>query len=533
MMSTLKQVARIRAAMWVNTWIYYFQKLWLVGRLAPDSLYQNQGLKRALSAIALVLRQLVELAGKPIYLALMVIWPLSMLPAGDGRMDAAVQILFFLNCVLAPLSDSQVFSVTRAKITCLTYMGMDARRYVQSHLALKYVPFFLFYLPWLMALCAMNGGALWQGVSLMLVLFGFRMLGEAAQVYHFYRTGKVLSRSTGFEWAMIALCLLLAYGPLALGWRLPLAALLHPLAALLCALMGGACLYYILVGYKGYESEYRRSLDMNFLFSTIMKSAGSSSFAQVEIKERDLKISQGLKSRINRLKGYRYLNALFFARHRRQLIKPVYYRLAVAGGILLAGVFFWATQRQAAVALSRNLTVLLPSFVFVMYAMTVADKASRAMFYNCDKNLLRYSDYRRPSVILDNFRIRLIRVGLYDLAIAAAVCLAALVFCALCGSALGMDFLLFCAAILLLSVLFTVHHLCLYYLCQPYAQSLNMKNPYFSFVNGAMYMLCFLCMRIKAGAPTFTASVFIFTLAYTLAALALVYRLAPKTFRIK
>lgn len=42
-----------------------------------------------------------------------------------------------------------------------------------------------------------------------------------------------------------------------------------------------------------------------------------------------------------------------------------------------------------AVRLSQNMTVMLLYFVYIMYFMTVADKASRAMFYNCDKDLLR------------------------------------------------------------------------------------------------------------------------------------------------
>ena len=169
-----------------------------------------------------------------------------------------------------------------------------------------------------------------------------------------------------------------------------------------------------------------------------------------------------------------------------------------------------------------------------MYFMTVADKAGRAMFYNCDKDMLRYAWYRRPQTILKNFRIRLVRVAFYDLAIAAAVCLAAAGFCLLCGAPLlAADFLLFCAAVLLLSVLFTAHHLCLYYIFQPYSESLKVKNPFYSAVNLFMYTLCFLCLQIKVGGLAFTLAVLGFTVLYIAGALALVYRLAPRTFRVK
>ena len=106
----------------------------------------------------------------------------------------------------------------------------------------------------------------------------------------------------------------------------------------------------------------------------------------------------------------------------------------ISVAVLFAAVlvlFFFEPETVAGV--SGHLSDLLPSFVFIMYFMTVADKAARAMFYNCDKDLLRYAYYRQPQTILKNFKIRLLRISLYDLTIAAAVCLAALIFCLLCG----------------------------------------------------------------------------------------------------
>lgn len=130
---------------------------------------------------------------------------------------------------------------------------------------------------------------------------------------------------------------------------------------------------------------------------------------------------------------------------------------------------------------------MLPSFVFIMYSITVADKSCRAMFYNCDKDLLRYAWYRKPKVILRSFGIRLRRVALYNGLVAGALCLAAAGFCLISGTGIfTADLALFCAALLLLSLLFTAHHLCLYYIFQPYSESLKTKNPLFSGIHAAM-----------------------------------------------
>ena len=85
----------------------------------------------------------------------------------------------------------------------------------------------------------------------------------------------------------------------------------------------------------------------------------------------------------------------------------------------------------------------------------------------------------------------------------------------------------------LLSLLFTAHHLCLYYIFQPYSESLKTKNPLFSGIHAAMYLLCFACLQIEVGGSFFTAVLLGFTVLYIAAALVLVYFRAPRSFRIK
>lgn len=540
MINALKQIIHMKAALWVNSFCYYFKRLWLIGKWMPDSIYSLYGVKRVFSVIALIIRQLIDLCGKPLYLLTFVGFPLLMMSDSHPKetiLPAMVQILFFLNCVIGSFGESQIFSVTREKITCIKYLHMDARTYTQAFLAFKYVPFFLYYLPWLLIAARLAGGTLLQGFFVWLMLLSFRMMGEAFHLLVFERTGTVIHRNMLYSWVVIGVGLAGAYLPAALGWELPLAAMLiHPVCVAAYTLAGIISLWYIHIGYSGYATKLRRSIDQNFLLSSLLKASSGTTagFKEVEMKETDTLVSEAAKARFQKLKGYAYLNAIFFARHRRQLLKPVYYRLMAAAVLFAAAVVFLIANREAAIRLSKNLTVMLPFFVYIMYFMTVADKASKAMFYNCDKDMLRYAYYRQPQTILKNFQIRLLRVSLYDFAIAGAVCLAAAGFCLLCGGSIfTMDLLLFSVTILLLSLLFTAHHLCLYYIFQPYSENLQVKNPFYSAINFGMYFLCLLCLQIEAGGFTFTTGTLVFTILYIAAALAFVYYRAPKSFRIK
>lgn len=68
MINTLKQIIFMRTALWVNAFLYYLKRLPLAGKLVPDSVYANYPAKKILAAGAFLVRQLVDITGKPLYL---------------------------------------------------------------------------------------------------------------------------------------------------------------------------------------------------------------------------------------------------------------------------------------------------------------------------------------------------------------------------------------------------------------------------------------------------------------------------------
>ena len=249
MVDMLVKTVEMKAALWLNSFFYYFRRLWLVGRLMPETIYANTALKKVLSYVAVAVQQLSGFFSKPLYLLLFVwlpaVWLQARQPQMAGQQFALfVSILFFLNCMVGPFGDSTVFSVTREKVTFLKYMRVSARRYIQAALLLRYVPFLAYYLFWLVVAACLLGAGPAAGVALWLVFAAFRMLGEAAQVYLYDKTGRVISRSTAYELALIALGLASAYLPAALGMHWPVAlagVLLHPAVVAVCVLGGAAC----------------------------------------------------------------------------------------------------------------------------------------------------------------------------------------------------------------------------------------------------------------------------------------------------
>lgn len=540
MTNILKQIINLKASLLVNAFIFYFRKLWIVGKWLPESLYSSYTAKKALNIVAITVRQMFDFAAKPLYLLLFAACPVFLIvkiqPQLQGQEFAImIHILFFLNCYIGSFGDNHIFQVSRDKVTFIKYMHMNARNYVKASLAFRYIPFFVYYLPCMIVAATAFKRPVWEGIVGWLMLVCFRFAGEAFQLYIFDKTGTVLSRKTSYSWSIITTGLLLAYFLPSKAWILPGSITLHPITAVFYIVFGGFCIYYTTVGYKGYEKKLPRSLDLNFLLSNMMKASSGAYIKDVEIKETDLDLSKTSNKNYESLKGYAYLNALFFSRHRRQLVRPLYFRLALIGIAFLASLLFYRLNPKLAVSLSQNLSAsLLPSFVFLMYCITVADKACRAMFYNCDKDMLHYAYYRTPRTILKTFQVRLFRVSLLNIAASLAICLAAAGFCLVCGTSIfTLDLLLFSVTIILLSILFTAHHLCLYYIFQPYSESLQTKNPFFNGINMGMYIICLQCLQVKVGGPAFSLGVLLFTIVYILVVLVFVYFRAPKSFRVK
>lgn len=80
---------------------------------------------------------------------------------------------------------------------------------------------------------------------------------------------------------------------------------------------------------------------------------------------------------------------------------------------------------------------------------------------------------------------------------------------------------------------FSVHHLLMYYIFQPYSTELNVKNPFFHVVNMVFSSACGISIVVKVPALPFTVTVMIVTLVYLGVAFILVRRFGHRTFRVK
>ena len=200
-----------------------------------------------------------------------------------------------------------------------------------------------------------------------------------------------------------------------------------------------------------------------------------------------------------------------------------------AAAILLLLVF-----PEVKESVNSALLVYLPYFTFIMYLINRGTGFTQALFMNCDHSLLTYSFYKKPEMVLHLFRIRLLEIMKINLLPAVIIGSALPILLYLSGGTDNpLNYVVLLVSILCMSMFFSVHYLTIYYLLQPYNAGTEMKSGTYRLVLTVTYIVCFFLMQQRIPILLFGALAILFCVLYCIVACILVYKFAPRTFRIR
>jgi len=534
MLRTLNTLLAIRTSSAANRFIYYAQKLPLIGRRIPETVYAKLHVKKTVIFIALILNVLWGLFSKLAYTGLFVYLPAVALnrplPQED-QLQLFLHIFLLLSFVAAGLSSASVLEPKREKYIAVKLMRLSPATYMRAALSYRYFTYFIYYIPALLLFTSLLGASIPQALALAVTVTLWRVFCEYMHLKLFEKTGVVLIRNNLIVWFIIGLSFTTAYTPLLLHWTPNSGSLLIGLPAVLVIAALGILAAVRLARYPDYRTVVDVATKRDDPLLDIGRMMSDAQKTSVRSKDSDYASGTIQADKFKTKEGYAYLNALFFTRHRSLITQPVYKRLAFIGFVSIAGIVLAALDSQRVIFLSSSLGIVLPFLVFTLNFLSVGDKVCRAIFYNCDLSLLRYSYYRNAAS--QHFRIRLYRIIGLNLTIGISLGAALTLIVLATGAALNLELLLLWVCVLVLSVFFSVHHLLMYYIFQPYSTEVNVKNPFFFVVNFVVSVACGLSIAVKAPALHFTTAVVIVTLVYLAAALILVRKFGHRTFRVK
>lgn len=535
MIRTFINSFKISYAESANQFIYFLKRVPFLGKKVPEKLYKQTNAKQILGIISYIFGIIGEFFKKSLYLCLLILLPASLIAKTEGRVSFIFfHILFFMSFIIGSLMKSTVFNkLNKPAFNMVVLMKADAKEYYVGEILYKNLSGFIYFVLPAIVIGSIIGFSPAKAIVLIVELICFRFMGEFIHIYIYNHKKIILTDSNVFMFIIIIGGIFLAYAVPVMGFTLNLSLVLFNIAAEVIIFILGTCSFIYLLKYNNYTPISKIILTKDNLFrletvSTNMK------FGDVKLDEKKMSKEDLNNNKYNKKEGYEYLNALFFQRHRKIMVTPIKIRLGITAIVFLVCMYLVLFIPQSKETVLQQIQKSTPFFVFIMYIMSTGERTCKAMFYNCDVSLLRYAYYRESRVILHNFTSRLKRVVMLNIIPAAAICIALFAVMLLSGSfdkIIGTILLSLC--ILCLACFFSIHHLFMYYVIQPYTAELTVKSPLYKIINVVMYFICYSCLQIKTTSSYFTLGVLIITIVYMIFALLLTYRLAPKTFKLK
>ena len=524
MNKTLKLSFSLRNTYRVNSILFSLKQIPLLKRLLPATLYQIKGLKLFANLVSVLWEIVSAFLGKFLYFITMV--------CGIGILyqtlpeNAVFLHILLLLTVIGSFANTHLFNPTKDKYYAMILMRMDAREYTLVNYFYSILKVIVGFLPFTILFGMDRGVPLWFCLILPLCIAGMKLFAAAVTLWDYEKRGFGYDENklSKYVWGGIALLLILAYAPPAFGFAVPERAAM--LLFFLCIPLGAMGLIKVLT----FRDYYAINKELLAGLTSQMDRTAQTKLVKLA---NEKKISADTSITSSR-KGFEYLNELFIKRHKKILwnsTKKISYVCAFLVVAVLAGVYLMPEEKSV---VNKIVMTWLPYFVFIMYAINRGTNFTQALFMNCDHSLLTYSFYKQPNFILRLFQIRLREIMKINAVPALVIGIGlALILFATGGTDNPLNYVVLMVSILCMSLFFSIHYLTIYYLLQPYNAGTELKSGTYQIIMTVTYALCFALMKLRMPILIFGVMTILFCVLYSIVASVLVYRFAPKTFRLR
>lgn len=508
-------------AIFSNTLIYRLRCLPLVKHLIPSTLYGNEGINAFITIIMVMIKTIIDLSKKGIYIAFVVLCIYFVTgDISDKFLTAMIALSFF-----GAFVNNKLLVATKEKYYNVVLMRIDANKYAKMDFVKEIICDYLLFTIILVITALLMHMNILIGLLLPIYIISCKII-VTYLITKSYGT-KLFNILEGNIFDFIVIAIALASTACLLINQFYFSFPIFVMITLLFVIIAIFCFQQFMKA-RCFKQIYKKKITLNniiFNMNTFTTENTKKSLNKKITFDSDFKSNKT---------GYEYFNELFTKRHRKLLTISAYrfagFYLVIFALLILVMIFFPETNAN----INEMVMNRIPYFLFVMYFTNRGASVTQAMFVNCDSSMLRYRFYRRPEVILGLFKQRLKTIILVNLipssVIAFGLCL--LLFLS-GGTSNSMNYVLIFLCINAMSAFFSVHYLVLYYVLQPYNINMQAKGTLYSIISTLTYFVCYALMNVELATFPFTIAVITFSILYIFISLSIAYKQAYKTFKIK
>lgn len=507
----------------VNSILYALKQMLLVKMILPSALYGARGLKIFANILSVIWEILSAFLGKFIYLMCIYAIVAYGYDGYSNKIELFLHMLLFLT-IIGAFMNTNLFNPTKEKYYAVFLMRMDAKQYVLINYGYAILKVVIGFFPFMILVGSILDLPLWLDVILPFSIVGLKLFVAATSLWDYEKRGLAYNenRLGKFLWAFVALMIIVACGLPAVNIAVPQ---IVSTALFIAFVPLGIIGAVKVIRFDEYKAVFRD------LFAQTQPFADKKTQALRKQSEKYISADTSITSD---RKGFEYLNELFIKRHKNILWSAsktiTYVCLVLIAGAAIALYAFPEFKEET----NHLILNWLPYFVFIMYIINRGTGFTQALFVNCDHSLLTYPFYKQPGMILKLFAIRLREImkinALPALVIGAGLSLLLFITG---GTDNVLNYAVIIVSILCMSAFFSVHYLTIYYLMQPYNAATEIKNGMYQVVKVATYVVCYYMIKVRMPTIVFGTLTIVFCILYCMIACILVYRFAPKTFRLR
>lgn len=277
--------------------------------------------------------------------------------------------------------------------------------------------------------------------------------------------------------------------------------------------------------FKGYDKIIEKTINVYKLAVENSKDVQNN---VVKIENKDINNKEKIKG-----EGFVYLNNLFFKRHKRHLLKPT----IIKSGIFFAlGITVFFILSSLTIKSDEVYKILIFVIPIISYILFKQDLILMAFYKNCDSSLLYYNFYREDKNLLKMFWLRFNSIFKLMAIPMGAMFIIYIGFATKFLTKTDLNLSLPIFYIVLNTIFFTILPLFQYYIIQPFDKEGKQKSVVLVLMNMFLYYIFIFglpALATKIGEIKFMLIISIFIIGFVGLASFLIYKFAPKTFKIK
>ncbi|HFU4026410.1 TPA: hypothetical protein ACGO0F_002167, partial [Streptococcus suis] len=517
----------------VNGFFYYLRKLPLVGQSIPESIFKSYSFKSALFLFLHIFSIPSRFLVKGLWLVL------NFYFASFWMNILASEELTFWNILpgtwLLGFSLWLVFVgyayrfgkgfepfIAKSEREFMRNFGLSQSSFLQSQLFVEPIITSLSYLPALLIFSSLSGNWLYLPLGLLAIPTGV-FTGQALNRALFNR-GVLARRNSWQSWVIFGIglvaiaCLILFRNHLSPIVLLPV---------LVCQVLFIWFSYVYLKQETNHLDYLYYCMDQSLqMDKKIFEMTKGNEFTRQGL-QMQAKLNMATGKDLSHLSGMTYLNALLFDRYKKVLYKKVRdWVLAVV--VILAALEGIRYFLEPFTFTEDYLLQFLPLSFMIMYVASSGKVVAQMVFVNCDISMLHYPFYREAKTIIAGFNYRFLQTCKLNLIFATSLFLTIMV---LGRFAFSLETILLTALLLLsLTALFSFHDLFIYYILQPFTKDMEVVNPVYKFLSGALYWVAYLNTQLNLGSHLYILLISLAMIAYVSIGYWILLKKAPRTF---